>query len=888
MADEPRRPHSDGRGGGDASAPYGSELFEAARSYARRGWAVLPLKPRGKEPLTEHGVKDATTDLDTIEEWWRRWPKANVGIATGAVSGLVVLDIDPRNGGDEALEGLLAQHGGWGVPTDGGYPETWTGLTGGGYPETWTVLTGGGGQHYYFAIDGPVPSRQLAKGVDLKGDGGYVVAPPSVHQSGRKYVPEASTEYLSPAPAPAWLLGAAGARKAPLYQEQDGQAVREGQRNAYLASLAGKLRRMGLSQAGIEAELLAINAACCVPPLPEAEVRRIAASIARYEPGRPAEAELSAADGAGEEYFADEQGTWRRRRGREGEEVVEQLANFTARITADVTVDDGAEQVREFELEAIVAGRTVRAEVRAEEFEAMRWPVAKLGPEAQVAAGPSKRDHLRAAIQAISSRAGIARRHVYAHLGWREADGRHAFLHAGGAIGADGLEVRLPAELERFVLPAPPGNDELRAAIRGALQLLAVAPYRVTVPLLAAAVLPPLLEPDFSVHLAGPTGARKTELAALAQRFYGAGMDARHLPASWRSTANALETLAFLAKDCLLVVDDFVPTGSAQDAARLYREAEQLLRAAGNHAGRQRLTRDAHLRAARPPRCLVLSTGEDIPPGHSLRARTWVVEVEPDDVDLERLTELQQLAADGVFARSMAGYLAWLAPQLDTRRTAARACVEARRAELAAGRHGRTAAAQAALEVALDTFLQFAVGAGAVAGAEADGVMARAVEALGSEGASSQVAAQRESDPARRFIDLVRSALGSGLAHVANRDGGTPPLDDAAAWGWRQMPGRGGWEWRPGGDCIGWLDGADLYLDPDAALRVAQAAAPAGESLGATRHAMSRALRQAGLLASTERVRETATVRRSLGGVQRDVWHLRAAALIAGVREGVL
>jgi len=286
MADEPRRPHSDGRGGGDASAPDSSELFEAARSYARRGWAVLPLKPRGKEPLTEHGVKDATTDLDTIEEWWRRWPKANVGIATGAVSGLVVLDIDPRNGGDEELEGLLAQHGGWGVPTDGGYPETWTVLTGGGYPETWTVLTGGGGQHYYFAIDGPVPSRQLAKGVDLKGDGGYVVAPPSVHQSGRKYVPEASTENLSPAPAPAWLLGAAGARKAPLYQEQDGQPVREGQRNAYLASLAGKLRRMGLSQAGIEAELLAINAARCVPPLPEAEVRRIAASIARYEPGR--------------------------------------------------------------------------------------------------------------------------------------------------------------------------------------------------------------------------------------------------------------------------------------------------------------------------------------------------------------------------------------------------------------------------------------------------------------------------------------------------------------------------------------------------------------------------------------------------------------------------
>ncbi|MCL6644811.1 MAG: DUF927 domain-containing protein, partial [Dehalococcoidia bacterium] len=665
----------------------------------------------------------------------------------------------------------------------------------------------------------------------------------------------------------------------------------------YLASRAGRMRRLGVSAEEIEGALIAVNARACVPPLPVDEVRRIAASIAHYEPGRPAVAELPAADAAGEEYFADAageeyfadgQGTWRRRQGRDGEDVVEQLANFAARIIADVTVDDGAEQVREFALEATVAGRTVRAEVRAEELEAMRWPVAKLGPDALVAAGPSKRDHLRAAIQAIYARAGIARRHVYAHLGWREADGGHAFLHAGGAVGAEGLEVRLPAELERFVLPAPPEGDELRAAVRGALGLLEVAPLRVSVPLLAAAVLPPLLEPDFALHLAGPTGARKTELAALVQRFYGAGMDARHLPASWRSTANALETLAFLAKDCVLVVDDFVPSGSAQDAARLYREAEQLLRGAGNHAGRQRLSRDARLRPGRPPRCLVLSTGEDIPPGHSLRARTWVVEVEPGDVDLDRLTELQRKAADGVFAAAMAGYLAWLAPQLDVRRVAARAHTEERRAELAAGRHGRIAAAQAALEVALGTFLEFAVAAGAIAAPEGGALMAQAVEALGGEGAAIQVAAQRESDPARRFLALIRSALGSGLAHVASRDNKAPPLDDAAAWGWREERHRDWPEWRPQGPCIGWLDGADLYLDPDGAMRIAQSVAPRDDALGVTRWGLSRALHQAGLLASTERRRETATVRRAVGGALRDVWHLRAAAVTAGLREGVL
>ena len=623
-APEPEGPEdrSDLPAGDDTAG--NSACREAALAYARRGWAVLPLRPRGKEPLTEHGVRDATTDPATIEAWWNRWPDANVGIATGAVSGLVVLDVDPRNGGDEGLRDLLGRHGGWGIPADEG-----------GYPDTHTVLTGGGGQHYYFAVEGPAPSRKLAPGVDLKGDGGYVVAPPSLHPSGQSYMAEDSTEHLPPVSAPAWILRAAGARKAPLYRELEGGPVHEGQRNECLASLAGKLRRDGLSAEEIAAALLAVNSARCLPPLPEDEVRRIADSVSRYPAGTLAEAApAETADPI--EYFTNEKGTWRRKKDRDGRVVVDQLATFSARITRDITVDDGEAQEREFEIEATVNGRTKRFTVRASEFAAMDWVLEHLGAQAVVMPVPSAKDHLRAAIQQLSG--SVPDDRIFTHLGWREVDGRHVFLHAKGAVGADGLEVRVPAELERFVLPAPPEGDELRAAVRGALELLNAAPDRVTVPLLAAAFLPTLLEPDFAVHLAGPTGARKTELAALAQRFYGAGMDARHLPASWRSTANALEVLAFLAKDCVLVVDDFVPAGSAQDAARLYREAEQLLRGAGNHAGRQRLTRDARLRAARPPRCLVLSTGEDIPPGHSLRARTWVVEVEPDDVDLERLT----------------------------------------------------------------------------------------------------------------------------------------------------------------------------------------------------------------------------------------------------------
>ena len=179
MRQQNNTPDSLGPGGGGGAGSSGPDLGSvakdttlgaAAASYAARGWAVFPLQPGGKEPLTPHGFKDASIYPEAIAGWWRRWPAANVAIATGTLSGVAVLDIDPRNGGDESLRDLEARYG--------------------PLPDTPTVLTGGGGQHYYFAIPKgmTVRSRRLAPGVDLKGEGGYVVAPPSVHPSGQRYV----------------------------------------------------------------------------------------------------------------------------------------------------------------------------------------------------------------------------------------------------------------------------------------------------------------------------------------------------------------------------------------------------------------------------------------------------------------------------------------------------------------------------------------------------------------------------------------------------------------------------------------------------------------------------------------------------------------------------
>lgn len=164
-----------------------SELLAAALGYLERGWAVLPVTPRSKVPLTRHGLKDATTDRGQVERWWRRWSQANIGIATGSPSGLLVVDLDGREGlGSWAR--LEARYGG---------------------VVTLEAATGGGGVHLVYGypegIDLGNTAGRLGEGVDTRGRGGYIIAPPSVHPSGRHYAWFGRGK-TPVAPAPAWLV----------------------------------------------------------------------------------------------------------------------------------------------------------------------------------------------------------------------------------------------------------------------------------------------------------------------------------------------------------------------------------------------------------------------------------------------------------------------------------------------------------------------------------------------------------------------------------------------------------------------------------------------------------------------------------------------------------
>jgi hypothetical protein len=560
------------------------------------------------------------------------------------------------------------------------------------------------------------------------------------------------------------------------------------------------------------------------------------------------------------------------------------LCNFWVRIVETVKRDDGAESSTAFAVEgARVDGRPLpRAIIKASDFPRMDWATSAWGGLAVVYAGMGTRDHLRCAIELLSiDRAD----HVeYMHTGWREIGGRWFYLHAAGAIGtdgpADGIVVALPAALSGFTLPTPPDGDRLRNAIRASLRLLDLGPARLMLPLLAGGFRSVLGPCDFGLHTFGITGTFKTETAALFQQHLGAGLDARHLPASWSSTGNALESLAFTAKDALLVVDDFAPTGSTSDVQRFHREADRLLRAQGNAAGRARLSSDALLRQGKPPRGLILSTGEDIPRGQSLQARLLVLEFAPGDIDAAKLTACQQDAAAGLYAEVMAGFVRWLAPRYADVRGQFRAEVAKLREKALTGTaHRRTPEIVSNLYLGLRYFLDFAETLGAIDAEEKGELLERAWRALG-EAAAAQTDHLHAADPVGQFLRLLAAAIASGRAHCAAPNGDAP--ENATAWGWRDREiGTGEnsrLERQPLGRRIGWIDGADLYLEPQASYAEAQDLARVqGDSLPISAPTLHRRLNERKLLVSHEP--KKLVTRRTLDSQRRFVLHLPAWAI---------
>ncbi len=229
----------------------------------------------GKHPLTRDGFRSASKDLSKLKDWWRQYPQANIAIATGKVSNIVVLDVDPRHGGFDSLAKYSL-------------------------PQTMKARTGGGGEHYFFR-PGEREIRnsagKLGAGLDIRGDSGYVVAPPSNHLQGvyewenwdqiaempeffrvfSAFRGENSEKELS-------TNHTKNTKHQPNYDTS--AFFPAGTRNNELASLAGTMRRRGFGESAIRQALLIENQERCQPPLAAAEVKEIAGSISRYKSGK--------------------------------------------------------------------------------------------------------------------------------------------------------------------------------------------------------------------------------------------------------------------------------------------------------------------------------------------------------------------------------------------------------------------------------------------------------------------------------------------------------------------------------------------------------------------------------------------------------------------------
>ena len=530
------------------------------------------------------------------------------------------------------------------------------------------------------------------------------------------------------------------------------------------------------------------------------------------------------------------------------------LANFEARIKEEEILDNGAETERYFIIEGTLYNGEPLPEitVSADRYPQMKWPTSHWGSRAVIFAGTS-RDHMRAAVQLLSG--NVPQISVYAHSGWRKIANRWLYLHSGGAIGAGGsvpeVRVALDGRLGHFELPDPPAGSELVDCVRASLQILDLAPSTISVPLFCSAFRAPLGEMavnDFSVFFYGETGGQKTELTVLGQAHYGSSFQSRNLPGNWTSTENALEKQAFELKDAICAVDDFVPLGTSAEVSCLHRKADRLFRGQGNVAGRSRLRPDGKSGAEYHPRGIAISSGEDLPRVKSLRARLFVIEVSPGDVDLQKLTEAQEDAASGLLAQAMAGYLQWLAPQVEKLKESLPDRQKELRSLTRTGevQHDRTPDIQASLALGLEMFLEFAHACGAITNEEKAALWQDGWDALAAV-AKAQNPLQAEEDPADRFVELLADAITAGRAHLVDaKTGGVPK--DAIYWGWRSIHGR----MKSNGECIGWLHGDVMLLEPSNAFRMAKRLAhERGENLPITQKTLWKRLRKKDFLSPT-------------------------------------
>lgn len=907
------------------------DSLNIALQYLAAGLSILPIADGTKRPddsllptvwdeerqktvPTWRPFQERQAYRREVERWFQRGT-AGIGIIGGAVSGgLVVIDIESVEAFDSWSANARA-------------------LAGDEVVSSLPVVATGKGRHVYFRMANPIGNRKLATAgksvlAETRGEGGYVLAPPSVHPSGAIYTlisgdlaqiplvsPETALALLDaaralapreehPAGRPASERGGESVIEAfnkarsiesileagGYTRDRTGRYIRPGGNSGTVAIVGGRSVHYNTndplhseSPGGGVYSHSPFSAWCILQHQGDvkAAVRAAAAELGMaHEPKEPKDdhqllasagralglgqqAETDAAAGADTwPYFVHQGGMWMHRADKDGAPKLPLLlTNWTAQITAEVTLNDGETVEERYALVAACGKRQRRLEMTRAEFEgesAVGRLVAALGAKARV----NPVAQARYIVDAIKAFSVTPEEHVmYTHLGWVE----DRYLVGNGYVDREGWHpatgdtasrAHLPPRLDRYRL-TPPADTTIADALAVFGDMLELAPPSVMVPLVGAVLLAPiapLLEsPAPMVHINGPTGSHKTSICCAALSLFGDFASGQPTD-TWTSTANSVQKLGWHLKDAPMVLDDY-KAKNVKDNAVVF-----LLQNYGDNMARGRLDSEANIKSAYPIRGVLISSGEDQPEGEaSTLARILTVDLARGAVHRGKLTRIQ---SEGLHLHSLTiAYLQWLAsnPQPGTRELhqATRNAVLGRLEQTEhATNPGRVASNVATLHVAWELLMRFLVAGGHWPEAHAGEwlkVCKRELVNL----AKRQLDLTTNERYSQLFLEALRALLASGKVCLLQASSGSA---------------------EPGATPIGYHGENGVFVIAQAAYdEVAKTGRAAGRQIGYSLRALSQMLEQDGLLVST--APPSLVVRRRLNGAPVWCWHLPSGLL---------
>jgi hypothetical protein len=888
-------------------------MLSAARAYVAAGISVMPIARGTKEPASTllPRVFDAASDrtrpswrpyqerlpsADELARWFGATDAA-LAIICGTISGgLVVLDLESaelyERWHDYALDLL------------------------GDLLDRLPIVATGKGRHVYFRMPEPIGNRKLAMAgrqvlAETRGEGGYVLAPPSMHPNGAYYtllsgdlsaiplldagqaeaVLDAARTLALDEAHPASTASAAGAdiigsfnrshtieqilEQAGYALERPGRYIRPGGERGSVVIVDGHSIHYNPSDplyseapGGKHHRQSPFSAWCLLEHRGDvkAAVRAAARELNAASHPQPdhilAEAGRVLGLDAGETqwpYFLHEGGMWMHQKDRDGTAKAPlPLCNFTARITSEIVLDDGERQEELYVLTASCQRRTRTIELKRTEYEseaALGRIVAALGACARVNPRTQPK-YVLDAVKAFSQE--VQEQIIHTHTGWQ--GGR--YLLANGFVDAEGWHAgvgcQLPQRLQRYQL-TPSGS--ITAALQVFDRLLELAPASVMVPLIGGVLLAPILDtigaPAPMVHVFGPTGCHKTSITCAALALFGDFLPSQPTD-TWTSTANSIQRLGWHLKDIPMLLDDYKAANVKPQQVTF------LLQNYGDNMARGRLDANSEVRAAFPIRGALISSGEDQPEGEaSTLARILSVQLERRAVHRGKLTEVQQHARE-LHALTI-DYLTWLAGGVDL--TANRDLHQATRASVLAKLEdatdnatnpGRIASNVAALYVAWDTFGRFLGSRGHWPEERVQSWLLLCKRDLLNL-AKAQLELTTQERYSQIFLETVRGLVASGRAVICNLETTTPDVSPSQA-------------------LIGARDSRGVYLISQASYdEVCKHLRAAGRPVGFSLRALSQLFYQDGLLQSTEP--PSLVMKKRINGIRPWCWHLPAGVL---------